>query len=92
MTAPASDPDGTDPRILSPSGDEETVTIARGHSTGKTYHTTDCPVVKRMNKPNEVPKRVAEWKDYDKCKRCEEEEGGDGQPRPGPDPSRGGVD
>jgi len=83
MTAPASDPDGTDPRILSPSDDEPTVTIAHGHSTGKTFHTTECPVVRRMNAPNEVAQSVAEWKGYTKCKRCDEREGGDGFPHPG---------
>lgn len=83
MTAPASDPDGTDPRILSPGDDETTVKIAHGHSTGKTYHTGDCAVVDRMDEANEVALSVAEWKGYTKCKRCDELEGGDGYPHPG---------
>lgn len=83
MTAPASAPDGTDPRILSPDDDEPEVTIARGYSTEKTYHTTDCPIVRRINNPNDVPKSVAEWKGYTKCKRCEKVEGGEDYARPG---------
>ena len=80
--APVSDPDGTDSRILSPDDNEPEVTVARGNSTGKTYHTTDCPIVRRINDPNHVPKSVAEWKGYTKCKRCDEVEGGEGYTRP----------
>ena len=80
---PASPPDGTDPRILTPEEDEPEVTIAYGHSTGKTYHTTDCAVVQRMSAPQDVSRSVAEWKGYTKCKRCDEREGGDGYPHPG---------
>lgn len=80
---PASKPDGTDPRILTPDDDEPEVKIAYGHSTGKTYHTTECAVVSRMSKPQKVSRSVAEWKGYSKCKRCDEREGGDGYPHPG---------
>lgn len=83
---PASPPDGTDPRILSSSGDEPEVTTACGYSTGKTYHTADCPVAERMNAPNHVPKSVAEWKGYTKCKRCKVKEGEDDYSRPGRSP------
>lgn len=76
MTAPASAPDGTDPRILSPGDDDPDVTIASGHSTGKTYHTMDCPVVKRMKEPKTTSRAVAEWKGYSKCERCDELESG----------------
>lgn len=83
MTAPASEPDGSDPRILTPDDDDPEVKIAYGHSTGKTYHTTDCAVVKRMDAPQTVARGVAEWKGYSKCKRCDEREGGEGYPHPG---------
>lgn len=83
MTAPASEPDGTDPRILTPDDDEPEVKIANGYSTGKTYHTADCAVVKRMDAAQTVTQSVAEWKGYTKCKRCDEREGGEGYPHPG---------
>ena len=76
----ASSPDGTDPRILTPDADEDEVKIARGYSTGKSYHTTDCATVEWMNSPNTVPESTAKWKGYTKCARCEEREGGDGYP------------
>jgi hypothetical protein len=82
MSQPST-PDGTDPRIVSPSEDEQTVQIAFGQSTGRTYHTADCTVVERMHDPKEVAMSVAEWKGYSKCKRCDEREGGDGYEHPG---------
>jgi hypothetical protein len=75
--------------MLVPDEDEETVAIAYGYSTGKTYHTADCNVTQRMDDPNHVAKSVAEWKGYTKCKRCDEREGGNGYDHPGPSTSTG---
>ena len=72
MSQPADAPDGNDPRIVTPSEDERKVITAHGYSTGKTYHTRECPTVKRMDDPTEVPISIARWKDYTKCKRCDE--------------------
>lgn len=83
----SSKPDGTDPRIVTPDADEETVTIAHGYSTGGVYHTSECPTIKRMDDPHEVAKSVAEWKDYTKCKRCKQVEGEDGYAHPGRGPT-----
>ena len=74
MSQPADAPDGSDPRIVTPSEDEQTVITAHGYSTGKKYHTRKCPTVKRMDKPTEEPISIARWKDYTKCKRCDEGE------------------
>lgn len=82
-------PDGTDPRIVAPTEDEQTVQIAFGRSTGQTYHTADCTVVERMDDPKEVGISVAEWKGYSKCKRCDECEGGEGYDHPGKGPRDG---
>lgn len=84
-----SKPDGTDPRIVVPDEDEETVAIAYGYSTGKTYHTANCAVTDRMSDPNHVPVSVAKWKGYTKCKRCDEREGGEGYEHPGKGPQDG---
>ena len=89
MSQPADAPDGSDPRILAPSDDEPDVKIAQGYSTGNVYHTSTCPTVKRMNQPHDVPISVAEWKGYSKCKRCDEQEGGDGYEHPGKGPRNG---
>lgn len=88
MSQPAK-PDGTDPRIVIPDENEPTVTIAYGYSTGKTYHTTECPITERMSDPNHVAISVAEWKGYTKCKRCTERESGDGYEHPARGPPTG---
>lgn len=73
-----SKPDGSDPRVVTPDADEPQVTIAKGYSTGKVYHTSStCPTIKRMDAPQEVALSVAEWKDYDKCGRCDAQESAD---------------
>lgn len=64
-------PDGTDPRIVTPSEDDETVKVSSSwNSSGDAYHTTDCAIVARIESVREVQKSVAEWKGFHECTRC----------------------
>mgnify|MGYP000034627651 CR=1 FL=1 len=67
----SSTPDGTDPRVLAPSDDEEQV-IVKGAwgASGNAYHTCECRNVVQMRSTREVPVSVAEWKGYHECHAC----------------------
>ena len=60
-----------DPRVLTPSDDEEQV-IVKGAwgASGDAYHTTECRNVVAMRSVREVPLSVAEWKGYHECHVC----------------------
>lgn len=66
-----SQPDGSDPRILAPSDDEEQVIVKSAWGgNGKAYHTTECRNVEQMRSTREVAKSIAEWKGYHECEVC----------------------
>ena len=72
MSQPADGPDGSDPRVLAPSDDEERVIVkASFGGKGKAYHTTECLNVDAMRSTREVPLSVAEWKGCDECHACQ---------------------
>lgn len=77
-------PDGTDPRIVAPSEDEETVWVKSSYGgSAKAYHTRRCRNVEQMRSAREVKKSVAEWKGYHECSVCQK----DPAPEPDPEPS-----
>lgn len=68
-------PDGTDPRVLTPSDDEPEVKIAKRNT--QAYHTADCRTIYRMRERGvgfkTVKLSVAEWRDLHECDICERE-------------------
>lgn len=74
MSQPAdtpSPPDGSDPRVLTPSDDEPDVIVkANWRGNGSGYHTTRCRNVVQMDRTRTVKQSVAEWKGYHECHVC----------------------
>lgn len=63
----------SDPRVLTPSEDEQEVIVKSAFGgSGKAYHTAECVNVRRMRQSRSVKISVAEWKGYDECERCQE--------------------
>lgn len=64
-------PDGSDPRVLTPSEDEEHVMVKGAWgASGDAYHTCECRNVVQMRSVREVPISIAEWKGYHECHAC----------------------
>lgn len=70
-------PDGSDPRVVTPDSDDETVILSNVNSSANTYHTTECYSVRQMDYQREVSMSVAEWRDATLCSRCARNEGDD---------------
>jgi len=67
----ASKPDGTDPRILQPEGEEVMIPPASTASSTRKYHQTDCELLDTMT-GNPQPKdiAIARWKGMGPCSVC----------------------
>ena len=75
-------PDGSDPRVLSPSPDEPDVTIVQNdRSSSDAYHTypDECDKINTETHTRSVKQSIAEWQGKHLCGRCAELEA-----RPGP--------
>jgi len=71
MSGDASQPDGTDPRILQPEGRDVHFASSVAQSSGRVYHKSDCPRLDEMKHEEKVRDiAVAEWKGMKPCKEC----------------------
>jgi len=71
----ASQPDGTDPRVLTPEGREVVTPNTNGANAHQRYHKPGCRRIDTMERPSKrVDVAVAKWKDLKPCQTCHGDE------------------
>lgn len=67
----ASKPDGTDPRVLQPEGEEVIIASSARQSSTRRYHKPGCDRIDDMiDNPQPKDVAVAKWKNMQPCEEC----------------------
>jgi len=67
----ASKPDGTDPRILQPEGEDVIIASSARQSSTRRYHKPGCERIEEMvGDPQTKDVAIAKWKGMEPCQEC----------------------